>query len=241
MNKVALVALLALVAVVFLPGAQAQMRGGTVFGQAGSAGSFRFGGPVRGFVRGVAGERGEMRHSYRTPLVLGSSFFYGDYATEPASNESSPQIIVVQVPAEGPKAAEEPAKVESLLIERQGDHYVELGTPQAQNGGSATTTAAAPAYGKPAEVSLSPARVQPPAPKLQPVVLVFRDGHREEVRDYTIADGILYASGDYWTDGYWTKKIPLAALNLPCTQQASQQHGAQFVLPRFANEVIVRP
>ena len=46
----------------------------------------------------------------------------------------------------------------------------------------------------------------PPAHDLPPALLVFRDGHTEEVRDYTIADGILYARGDFYTDGYWAGK-----------------------------------
>jgi hypothetical protein len=76
---------------------------------------------------------------------------------------------------------------------------------------------------------------------LPPAVLVFRDGHREEVRDYTIADGVLYARGDYYMDGYWNKKIALSTLDLSQTLDANNSRSVKFVLPASANEVITRP
>jgi hypothetical protein len=80
-----------------------------------------------------------------------------------------------------------------------------------------------------------------PVNELAPAVLVFRDGHSEEVRDYTIADGMLYARGDYYTDGYWNKKIDLATLNVSQTMQANASRSVKFVLPSSPNEVITRP
>jgi hypothetical protein len=80
-----------------------------------------------------------------------------------------------------------------------------------------------------------------PAPNLTPVLLVFRDGHSEEVRDYTIADGILYARGDYYIDGYWNQKIALPSLDVPQTIQANSSRDVNFVLPSSPNEVITRP
>jgi len=76
---------------------------------------------------------------------------------------------------------------------------------------------------------------------LPPAVLVFRDGHSEQVRDYTIADGVLYARGDYYTDGYWNKNIALSTLNVPQTLQANAARNMKFVLPSSPNEVITRP
>jgi hypothetical protein len=80
-----------------------------------------------------------------------------------------------------------------------------------------------------------------PAQNLPPAVLVFQDGHTEEVRDYTIADGMLYARGDYYTDGYWNKKISLSNLNVAQTLQANLARNVNFVLPASPNEVITRP
>jgi hypothetical protein len=74
-----------------------------------------------------------------------------------------------------------------------------------------------------------------------PAILIFRDGHTEEIREYTITDGSLYARGDFYTQGYWNKKIDLAALNVPETVQANASRNVNFTLPSSPNEVIVRP
>ena len=81
----------------------------------------------------------------------------------------------------------------------------------------------------------------PAARELPAAILVFRDGHSEEVHDYTIADGSLYARGDYYNDGYWNKKIDLAALNLTATVQTNSTRNVKFVVPSSPNEVITRP
>jgi len=100
-------------------------------------------------------------------------------------------------------------------------------------------------FTKPAHNSApSPAPVTaaaPPARNLPPAVLIFRDGHSEEVHDYTIANGVLYARGDFYTDGYWNKKIDLSALNLTATMQTNSTHNLKFVIPSSPNEVITRP
>ena len=80
-----------------------------------------------------------------------------------------------------------------------------------------------------------------PANELTPAVLVFRDGHSEEVRDYAIADGTLYVRGDYYTDGYWNKKIELSSLNLSQTLQANLDRHVKFILPSSPNEIVTRP
>ncbi len=170
------------------------------------------------------------------PLYLYSAFPYTGYSGE-TMVEAPPQVIVVQIPS-----AAEPAPLEKrpepLLIEWQGDRYVRVGgaDEKTENGSRVAPDYATPAAAKPA---VRQAEVS--APVLLPIVLVYRDGRHEEIRDYIIADGVIYARGDYWTDGYWNKKIQLAALNLPATMKASQERGAKFVLPGSANEVIVRP
>jgi hypothetical protein len=80
-----------------------------------------------------------------------------------------------------------------------------------------------------------------PSQDLAPAVLVFRDGHREEVAAYTIADSALYAQGNFYTDGSWNRKIDLSSLNLPETIQASRSRGVDFRLPSAPNEVVTRP
>ena len=48
---------------------------------------------------------------------------------------------------------------------------------------------------------ISAAAIPPAATEPPPAVLIFRDGHHEEASAYTIADGILYTSGDPYTGG----------------------------------------
>ncbi len=126
---------------------------------------------------------------------------------------------------------------DSLLIELQNGRYVRV-TGTATNNASrllnVTPDRAASNSAQPLIVAASPQ-------SLPPAILIFRDGHSEEVHDYTIADGILYARGDYYTDGYWNKKIDLASLNVPQTLQANADRNVKFVLPSSPNEVITRP
>jgi hypothetical protein len=72
-------------------------------------------------------------------------------------------------------------------------------------------------------------------------ILVYRDGHQLEVNGYTIADGMLYAQGNFYADGAWTRKIELSALNLPETIKSNQSRGIRFLLPTASNEVNVGP
>jgi hypothetical protein len=194
------------------------------------------------------GERGAMRHFHRPPLVLATPYLYSDYPdsdypAEPAVVEApQPQVIVVQIPPNVAAAPKE-AKPEPLLIEWQGDRYVRIGGAEGttERGTRAPLDYVGAVTAKPTAKQAEASAPTLPAPVLPPVVLVYRDGRQEEIRDYTIADGVIYARGDYWTDGYWNKKIQLAALNLPATMKASQDHGVKFVLPAFPNEVVMRP
>jgi len=164
----------------------------------------------------------------------------------------------------------EPASNQPLMIELQGGRYVRvknaaidgealplsfgsqnLGSqnPQLQNLQSQNLFQSdrAPKTSQPAPSNLGQSNRAPliatgtRAPDLPPAVLVFHDGRTEEVRDYTIADGILYARGDFYTDGYWNKKIDLTTLDLAQTLQANASRNVKFVLPSSPNEVITRP
>jgi hypothetical protein len=139
-----------------------------------------------------------------------------------------------------PKNDRQPASsTQPLMIELQNGRYVRI-TSTPANGellesSHAQTSNAQTRNAKPAITT------EPRQKNLPPAVLVFRDGHTEEVRDYAIANGILYARGDYYTDGYWNKKIVLATLNVPETLQANNQRNVKFILPSSPNEVITRP
>jgi hypothetical protein len=150
----------------------------------------------------------------------------------------------------------EPASSQPLMLELQNGHYVRVNSNVAEVDDAHDLTFAAsgttnkkPQPAKSARNHSSTAADPSPAleatashsRELPPATLIFRDGHSEEVRDYTIADGILYARGDYYADGYWNKKIGLTALNIPETLQANATRNVKFVLPASPNEVITRP
>jgi len=76
----------------------------------------------------------------------------------------------------------------------------------------------------------SQARSQaPPAPPQEqdPTVLVFRDGHKQEIRNYAIVGQMLW---DFGAKG--THKIPLSDLDLETTRKLNDERGVDFVLPK---------
>ncbi len=127
-----------------------------------------------------------------------------------------------------------------LMIELQNGRYVRVKAAMNEDSKDGESQELTPEKFQHGSLPLAP---QPASqvPTLPPAVLIFRDGHSEEVRDYTIADGILYARGDYYIDGYWNKKIALSTLNVAQTLQANSARNINFVLPSSPNEVITRP
>jgi hypothetical protein len=213
-------------AMILLPRLNAQTRGSS------SGFTVSFGSRHTGF----AGHPGLGRGLQRPSAFLGSPYFYADGSSAPVPGEpANPQVVFLQAAPAPEPVPEKPRQ--ALMIELQGDRYVRLGDGAAPH-------EAATSKDLPASVSTAPRTVPPNRladANLPPAVLVFRDGHQQEVRDYTIAGGILYARGNYWNDGYWNRKIPLSALNLPASLRASENNGVKFILPASANEVITRP
>ena len=121
------------------------------------------------------------------------------------------------------------------MIELQGNRYVRYGGKQqlAERGANSP-----PDY---VEADAKSPSLHQAQPELPPTVLIFRDGHREQVPGYAIVGATLYANGDYWQSGHWTKNIELSALNIPATVQANHDNGVKFLLPSAPNEVITRP
>jgi hypothetical protein len=186
----------------------------------------------------------------------GGSFFYplpadGYYADALNAGypvASQPPVVILQAaPAATTMAETHPG--EPVLIELQGDNYVRVSgppgsgkmlDPQASRGKSSTERTYQPNSAQTVTLSHESA---PQQSDVEPksAVLVFRDGHREEVSDYVIANGTLYAHTSYYTSGAWTKNIDLAALNVAETVSYNQAHGLKFQLPNASNEVIVGP
>lgn len=184
---------------------------------------------------------------------LGDSSSYG-YSAAAAPNF----FLMPPMPSAAMIEDQSRPAAQPLMIELRGDRYVRV-TPGEENTESKTTPAekgqmavaanseeslAAPKYGTvpSGKFAASSSTLKPLASReLPPTILVFRDGHSESVRDYAIADGVIYARGNYYTDGYWNKKIEVSTLNVPQTVQSNQARGVTFLLPGAPNEVITRP
>jgi len=66
----------------------------------------------------------------------------------------------------------------------------------------------------------------PPAAEQDPTVLVFRDGHKLEVRNYAIVGPTLFNF-----DGHSARKIPLSDLDLDTTRKLNDDRGNEFHVP----------
>lgn len=175
--------------------------------------------------------RGGHSRAFLDPLAF---YDYPDIvptATYPAS--AQPLIVVQSAPLATPVPERTSPPAEPLLIELQGDCYVRV------TGSETTQTEmidrTPEALRKPSTfLAVAPA---PPTA----AILLFRDGHREEVSEYTIAGGVLYVSGNYYASGAWNREIDLSSLNLPETVASNQSRGVKFRLPASPNEVVIGP
>jgi hypothetical protein len=217
-----------LAAIICVPLSSAQMHGGRGFSVSRSG----------GFHHGA--------HRFAGGGFLASPFFYPDYDSgEPYPVEQAPPQVVFMQPAavdDSPKKT----KLAPLLIEWRGDHYVRFGGAQeadheAEGQATSAHLSANPDYAerkttKPfADLNESLAAKTRDLP---PAVLIFRDGHTEEVSDYAIANGMIYVQGKYWQTGQAAEPIALSALDPVATIAANRQRGVTFMLPSASNVVI---
>jgi len=172
--------------------------------------------------------------SFYSPFGYG--FFppdlYADDAAAP-SQPSQPVIVLQAPPAAAPVAEASVPAPQPLMIELQGDRYVQVSGSE----DSSSQRIDQPLTKVPKSTS---ERLQLPQQNA-PVLLVFRDGHSEEISSYTIENGILYSTADYYTAGSWNRKIELSSLNLPATLNSNRSRGVPFMLPTAPNEVVVGP
>ena len=168
------------------------------------------------------------------------SDYYPFYDSEDEVGEAPPPPFRARAAAPA-SPANPPKPPESLVMELRGDHWVRLTSygPMAIAGEFGEPQSGAASGPAQAKGSVASIRAQAPS-ELPPAVLVFRDGHQEEVAKYTIVGTTLSIKTDYWSTGSWTRKIPIAELNLAATLQANQERGAKFSLPSWPSEVIVR-
>jgi hypothetical protein len=196
---------------------------------------------------GVSGREGLAR-PFRRRFFNDSAYFLPpyiyvdddfDYGTD--TPEALPMQIVVAQPAQPPQPPPPAAApVEPLLLENHGGQWVRVPTgsemqaiPQSTKPGPAQTSSLHPAI-----VELPEAAV--PLPQLPPAVIVFRDGHNEELGKYMIQGNVLFTNADYWNTGSWTRKIPLAELDIPASLKVNKERGTKFNLPSGPNEVVIR-
>jgi hypothetical protein len=212
-----------------------------------------------GFGRGLRGngfgrgsfERGSLAHGNQEfPGGFAVPFFsdslYSDVLSTGYPAASQPPVFMLQPPANG-SAASFPSPEKALMIELQGDRYVQVSGPQnaeRHNEEKSVAQMESVDHAPNTARSSKPARgIVVRASEKGPMLatLVYRDGHREDVTDYTIANGTVYAKADYYKSGSWSRKIDLSSLNLPETVQLNQSRGLNFQLPSAPNEVIVGP
>lgn len=183
------------------------------------------------------------RRSHRNfPGSFYDPYFYSDYDDygydyEPQIVEAPPPQIVEQAAPPAPVA---PAP-DSVVIELQGDHWVRV-----TNYGQSQTDGQS---GRPPSVRAATSEIlaAPKTEATQPVhelpaaVLIFRDGHREEIGKYVVVGATLFTGADYWSSGSWTRKVQLSALDVPATLKLNQDRDTKFTLPSGPNEVMIRP
>jgi hypothetical protein len=178
--------------------------------------------------------QGGRPYAFFYPIAFADSF-YADSMRSPAA--SQPPVIVLQTPAmPAPVPERSVAPAQPLMIELRGDRYVGISGEESSEAQMIDSKAESPS---PMEVLSH--RVRRVAMPLASALLVFRDGHSEEISDYTITAGILYTSSDFYANGSWNKKIELSSLNLPETVSSNRSRGIRFQLPSAPNEVIVGP
>jgi len=208
-----------LTATLFALSTPAQVRG-VASARAPHAGiSFRHSG--RGRLVGPARHRHSNDYIFFYPFYDSDYDYYSDY--EPV--EPPDKAVHVQPDQEAVPIAH-PA--ESLILENRDGQWVRIPTGTQWP------------ISLPAEVSGPRDVASRPSIKLPPTVLVFRDGHQEEVERYVIQGTDLYTSADYWNSGTWTRRIPIAELDVPASVKLNAARGGNFSLPTRSYEIIVR-
>jgi len=195
---------------------------------------------------GIRGELGRQaqRRFLNDAVYLYPPYFYpddeeADYG--PVAPEASPiphgtVVEMVAAPAAPPAAA---SPVEPLLLENRGGQWVRIPTGNQMEISQSGKQVVAQASNLQPGIAV-PTETAPPPPELPPAIVVFRDGHMEEVGKYMIQGDMLFTNADYWTTGSWTRKIPLAELNLPASLKLNNERGSKFNLPSGPNEVVIR-
>ncbi len=160
-----------------------------------------------------------------SPFFYGAPYFYSDYY-EPYEPEY-PATEAEPPPAPAVQVKNEPLP-DPVLLELRSGQWVRV-TNFGETSERALSTGA----------QVSPSTTKPQ--EMAPAILVYRDGHTEEVSSYSIIGRMIYTKADYWTVGAWTRTIQIADLDIPATMKQNQQRGVRFELPSGPDEVMIRP
>jgi hypothetical protein len=155
---------------------------------------------------------------YGIPYFYSDDYQSSEFEYQPPPEPSAPPIQV--------QMKTEPLP-DSVLLELHGTRWVKV-----TNFGESSDRALAAG---------TAAETQSKAKPLPPAVLVYRDGHTEELSSYSIIGGSIHTKSNYWTTGAWTRTIPLADLDIPATLQQNEKRGVNFELPSRPDEVMLRP
>lgn len=226
---------------VFVSSAQAQRGRATVSAPVNrtGAGVSRISGRRTGFLH-----QRERQHSVGDfaffPYFYPDYYDYFDYDSEPARPEAPPQIIIGQTAQ--PAAVPAPPPAEPLVLELRGDQWVRLtNNGQSRIAGQPSEPGLKGASNLSAKPTATPRRSEEAGStaELPPVVLVFRNGHKEEIGKYMIERATIYVSANHWSSGSWTREIPIVELDVPATLKLNQERGTKFSLPSGPSEVII--
>ncbi|PYV67911.1 MAG: hypothetical protein DMG97_26140 [Acidobacteria bacterium] len=167
-------------------------------------------------------ERGHRHPFGRSPFffLYGAPYFYSDdyepYDLQYAKSEPAPQPVSSEA---NPGPLPEP-----VLLELHGSQWVKVTN-----------------FGETSQQALNPSSQSASAKPMPAAVLVYRDGHSEEISSYSIIDRVMYTKADYYSSGSWTRTIQIADLDIPATLKQNQRRGVKFDLPSGPDEVVIRP
>lgn len=161
------------------------------------------------------------RHHRFVPVIAAP--YYGDYGlpyydysdyeqvqpqAQPQQQAPPPQVIVIKEESSN----SDPEDGDS----RYGEHSFDGAEDSGDNGRSHVAHAQPPA-----------AQAATEQEQLPMTTLVYRDGHKSEVRNYAIVGSNLIDL----TKSQVMKKIPLSSLDLAATRQENEENGVDFHLP----------
>jgi hypothetical protein len=211
------------------------MRGNGGFSR--SRPAFQHGGGERSERGGERSERGGERRLLDTSGLFYPGYYSadGEYDQEPEGPSGPPVQMAVMQPVPPPP----PPPIEPLLMEKRNGEWVRVATGNRM----ATSPSAQSNSGKlaaPGSGIVEPAKGSAPVVALPPAVIVFRDGHQEEIAKYVIQGDALFTTMPGAAGVSRERKIPLSQVDLPASLKLNNERGAKFSLPSAPNEVVVR-